>query len=702
MRTGRVFGLALALHGATCFGFELESSDSGKECTLIEEGPGPEDDYLFHYKQNDENLDPNKLYLLVHKIVFSKRPNTKKITLDYSKVSVVDQHTIGEHFLTADVQEQMGGELVSHCYQLKYTVHDIDECTNTDYSKGKQWVNQCDPSATCENTIGGYNCVCPGDYFGTRNAGGGACGGLLTTEDCCGDDGKCKADFVCHTDHCSGHKCHKDGYCIPGNEPNAYTCACNEDYVGDGFSCEFVNYCKGGSEPKCPKGCSCVSHSDRDGFTCPPKPGYVDYVPPAHLWEHNPVVDPRRLDTNHICVDDSIPTVVLLGQPSVVLTQGDTYTEKGLRIEDDNTADLKRSYSTDYHDAGALMDATGIKPCGKYEIVYSLATPWLKTRPNITVSRQVEIVDVDECTYDGPVTEFHHACVSPAVCENKLCEPGDKTAYSCTCPYHGYVEDGHTHGCTDMRNPVVRCVTPGCDEITLYALKMDAVIQQGKDGTPTLLASSNSVDAKWVHKQLEAIYKTGPPVDAYDLLWDETIENLSKQIEQHPLEIYDADKNIWALPFTVKDAVGNVGRLNIMIQVELVDADTLMSKFAPCSAGACHPSAANSIISAFGGGGGKKSASKASSASGDEPQISRFNLSLHLFGLCAGLYLASAILYRAFRATQCLVAPKTLMYQQASFEQGMNFLLFIQSLGSLDEEERAKIIKAKWDDLQMS
>lgn len=97
---------------------------------------------------------------------------------------------------------------------------------------------------TCENTIGSYNCVCSGDYFGTRNAGQGKCGGLLSTADCCGESGECKADFVCHTDHCSGNKCHKDGYCIPGNSPNEYACACNDDYVGDGFDCEFVNYCK--------------------------------------------------------------------------------------------------------------------------------------------------------------------------------------------------------------------------------------------------------------------------------------------------------------------------------------------------------------------------------------------------------------------------------------------------------------------------
>jgi len=690
-----VLSVLLAL-SATVAAFEIEGDS---DCILIEDSHDSDDDHLFHYKQNDETLDPNKLYLLVHKIVFSKLDGVKKITLDYSKINVAGQHAIGEHFLTAEVQQQKAGSVLAHCYQLKYTVHDVDECTNTDKSKGMKWVSQCDSSATCENTIGSYNCVCSGDYFGTRNAGQGKCGGLLSTADCCGESGECKADFVCHTDHCSGNKCHKDGYCIPGNSPNEYACACNDDYVGDGFECEFVNYCKGGTEPKCPKGCSCVSHSDRDGFTCPPNPGFIDYTPPAHLWEHNPVVDPHRLDaTNHICVDDSIPTVLLLGPEHQVLTQGDTYTEKGLRIEDENTAVLKRSYTTDYSDAMHLMDPTGIKPCGHNEILYHLSTPWLKTRPNITVSRTIDIVDVNECTYTGPVTEFHHACVTPAVCENNICEQGDKQAYSCTCPYHGYIEDGHTHGCKDLREPVVRCVDFGCDEITLWGLKMDAVIKQSKDGEPTLLASDNHIDQKWVHKQLEAIYKDGVAVDAYDLLWDESIVDLTSEIQQHPLEIYDADKNIWALPFTVEDEVGNVGRFNVMIQVELVDAATLLSKFGACKAGTCQASAGSLISGAFGSK--PFSSVRAQASSSSEPQVSRFNLSVHLFGMSVGLYLAWFFLYRAFRAVQCLVAPKTLMYQQKNFEQGMNFLLFIQSLGSLDEEERTKIIRARWDELQ--
>ena len=83
----------------------------------------------------------------MHKIVFSKLDGVKKITLDYSKINVAGQHAIGEHFLTAEVQQQKAGSVLAHCYQLKYTVHDVDECTNTDKSKGMKWVSQCDSSA---------------------------------------------------------------------------------------------------------------------------------------------------------------------------------------------------------------------------------------------------------------------------------------------------------------------------------------------------------------------------------------------------------------------------------------------------------------------------------------------------------------------------------------------------------------------------
>jgi hypothetical protein len=670
--------------------FEIEDT---KDCVLIEDTDEPSDDHLFHYQQNDENLDPNKLYLLVHKIVFSRLDGVKKITLDYSKINIHHQHKIGDHFLTAEVQQQKSGTISSHCYQLKYTVHDVNECTNTDASKGRKWVSQCDASAVCENTVGSYNCLCPGEYFGTRNAGGGKCSGLLTTEHCCGEDITCKADFACHNDHCTGNKCDPMATCSPGTMPNEYTCECKEDYVGNGFTCEFVNYCKDENDnTKCPRGCQCISHADRDGYTCPPKPGFTDYTPPLHQWEQNPTVDPNRLDpTNHICVDDEVPTVLLLGEKNQVLTQGDVYTEMGLHIEDVNTALLKRSYTTDYSDAMYIMDPSGVKPCGSNEIHYSLSTPWLKERPNITITRSVEVVDVNECTYKGPVTEFHHACVEPAVCQNMVCEEGDKQSYSCTCPYHDYEEDGHTHGCKDERAPVIRCKEFGCDEITLWALKMDAVIQKSKDGESTLLASNNYIDPSWVHGQLQQIYKEGFAVDAYDLLWDETIVDLTSEIQQHELEVYDDAKNIWALPFSVKDEVGNTGHFSIHIHVKFVDSEVLLAHFQSSCATAVVPDCGSAKPSMFSGG----------SSGGDaKSSVSRFQLSFHIFVILGAFYYGFYAVGRLLRAGQCLLAPKTLMNAPKSYESGMHLLLFVQSLGRLDEAERAKIIQSQWDDLQ--
>lgn len=682
------FSLAVALACSVGSAIEIDTND----CVLIEDTDDASDHFLFNYKQNDENIDVNKLYLLVHKIVFSRMEGVKKITLDYSKINVQDQHKIGPHWITAEVQQKKGGEIQAHCYQLKYTVHDVDECTNTDLSHGAAWVSQCDASATCVNSIGSYNCVCEGDYFGTRNAGQGKCSGLLTTEDCCGDDITCKADFVCHTDHCSGHKCAADAKCIPGTAPNEYACECNEDYVGDGLTCEYINYCKGGD--KCPRACECVSHADQNGYTCPPKPGFIDYTPPEGEGGHNPTADPYRLDGTHICVDDEVPTITLLGEKNMVLTQGDMYTEEGLTISDVNTALLKRGYTTDYSHAMEIMDPSGVKACGNNEIVYSLSTPWLKARPNVTISRHVDVVDVNECSYKGPATEFHHACVEPAVCENEVCGEGDKQSYKCSCPYHGYEEDGHTHGCIDKRKPLIRCEKFGCDDITLQALKMDAVIQKNKDGNSTLLAHNNYIDAAWVHSQLEEIYKDGYALDAYDLLWDETIVDLTSVVQKNPLEVYDADKNIWALPFEVADEapIPNVYHFKIIIKVQFVDETVLLDHFQTACNTAVAPACPKPSMFS------KPSASASASADG-EP-ISRYLLTAHILVILAAFYGGFIALARVLRAVQCLVMPKTLIDSPKAYESGMHLLLFVQSFGRLDEEERLKIIAAYWEDLQ--
>ena len=38
--------------------------------------------------------------------------------------------------------------------------------------------------------------------------------------------------------------------------------------------------------------------------------------------------------------------------------------------------------------------------------MYTLSTPWVRGHTEVEIRRKVKIVDVDECTYDGPDPDF--------------------------------------------------------------------------------------------------------------------------------------------------------------------------------------------------------------------------------------------------------------------------------------------------------
>ncbi|XP_043551044.1 uncharacterized protein LOC122552359 [Chiloscyllium plagiosum] len=87
-----------------------------------------------------------------------------------------------------------------YLYHKHYHCVDIDECT---------WP-QCDPSATCRNTVGSYECYC-GKGF-TRNPGTSS---IATT---CKDVDKCENEDVCGTDA----TCH--------NSLGSYRCICRAGF----------------------------------------------------------------------------------------------------------------------------------------------------------------------------------------------------------------------------------------------------------------------------------------------------------------------------------------------------------------------------------------------------------------------------------------------------------------------------------------
>ena len=117
-----------------------------------------------------------------------------------------------------------------------------------------------------------------------------------------------------------------------------------------GRECLFVDHCE--DADACPHGCDCnsVVNSDKDGFFCSPKPGYATYYPEEEYeWVSRPKENPYRLDAvNHLCASQQMPDLVLLGSPTLVLTQGQKYVEAGVKITDASTVDLKRRLTTDY------------------------------------------------------------------------------------------------------------------------------------------------------------------------------------------------------------------------------------------------------------------------------------------------------------------------------------------------------------------
>ena len=101
---------------------------------------------------------------------------------------------------------------------------DIDEC-ETD-------GDECDPNASCMNTPGSFTCVCNQAYSGD----GLNCNGKI----CC-ITSKQENYFIqknSDIDECvvGSHNCDPNARCT--NIPGSFTCACNQGYSGDGFTCE--------------------------------------------------------------------------------------------------------------------------------------------------------------------------------------------------------------------------------------------------------------------------------------------------------------------------------------------------------------------------------------------------------------------------------------------------------------------------------
>jgi hypothetical protein len=458
---------------------------SGGDCELL---PG-ETGVVF--SQADAPFDIGKVVVAFTKMVNRELTGVVKVKLDWGAEHI--NGIVGLKFVRADVVRKMPqGDTVEMCYMVPFHITDVDECATDPWHK---LAHKCHVSAKCVNTHGSYECVCPDGSFGVTGSGShggseshmfgattqqpGACGGQLTTEECCAIDGcekhecgsNCKKAFRCTDDHCLGNSCSKDAVCIPNPAAGmkAYTCQCNDDFEGDGHQCTAIVWPDFCDNNACPRKCECLSQPRLGGYLCPPSRGHVTWKSPdADVSADHVSIGGQRLD-DHSCVHDHAPKIILAGASSIVLSQGDTYVEYGVEIDDENVEDTPRQLTINYDDPELASEYVTV--LGDFVVNYELATPWLPS-PLVSKVRRVKVVDVDECQYTGDLDLYKNQCVPCAAhCHNT------QGSYECVCA-KGYEGDGFVNGtgCVDVVKPKVRCQGMGCKPIVFTAASLQAFV----------------------------------------------------------------------------------------------------------------------------------------------------------------------------------------------------------------------------------
>jgi hypothetical protein len=674
------------------------------ECEIIEQSPLADDANFFNFHQHDERLDPNELLKVAYQIISTiKAELVKKLVLDYNPQLHRD---VGPYSMTAHVTTFKDGKSHEHCYEIWIRILDTDECTHEEHA---EYRHQCDESTTCVNTEGSYYCACNDGEFAVPGSGAGACKDESTSEQCCGDNKDCRADFKCHSNKCAFNDCHEDATCIPGSDANSFSCACNDGFrdVGKvpGYECTPVDHC---TNNKCAANCECESviNATVDGYYCHPKEGEIAYYPRAEEWEVLPEEDSNRLDGAHLCLNVATPPVLVMEGPDpMILEQGSPYVELGVTIVDEDTGDLKRRFTADYNDAPDLMHPSGfVKRCGQSVVSYSIDTPWISSRPTLSTSREVEVVDVDECLYTGEDEEFKHNCVGFATCNNQICSE-DAPGFTCVCLDDGYEVDGN-QGCEDKRPPVLECHSddPNCGFKHLWVMKGAGMVLD-ESGTPVVLSVDDSDDPTWLEQSIAQI--TRPHLQAYDLIpvigggEDEALD-LTSEIKKGVLTSYES--NMFIQPYSVFDENGNEANFNVQFTVTTLTTEMIAHLLPQLNSGV--PPSSNDDDDADG-----ESTSQTQNTAdvatvevplcdGSEPQAKAtfWDYFWFLFFVYC-TYLALVALVRVATVLQCLVLPSSMSHQRDRFFKGMDSLLYLQSFGNISPGERDEIIQQKWKDL---
>jgi hypothetical protein len=376
---------------------------------------------------------------------------------------------VGHHEVTTTVQRLVNGEREESCIQVTFEILDVDECN---VPSTHPWHHRCDPSTRCVNTVGSYECECQNGETAIPGSGSGECGGSVSTAECCGRRGcskpecieRCKEDFRCYMDLCPGT-------CVPEASCKSfrgqYTCTCPKGTHGNGRACPrgadrvtlfidphtrqiigdekqtcgcqvpLVDYC---SRVNC--GRHTVCNNGPDGHVCKCEKGF-------------------KLQEGFGCVDETLPSLQLVGDNPLHMTQCQEYEELGLKILDENSEDYARFLEVDYSMPLGVCLATK----GSFHVNYTIETPWTDP-PFLRIQRMVFIDDVDECALpdDAECEACRTRCHPIASCVNT------DGSYTCKCPRcttgdgflptlfrQGEAPDGYKGGtgCVDSCPPII-------------------------------------------------------------------------------------------------------------------------------------------------------------------------------------------------------------------------------------------------------
>ncbi|XP_072026508.1 uncharacterized protein [Amphiura filiformis] len=150
-----------------------------------------------------------------------------------------DTFSIGETEVTYTAVDPYGNIATT---LFTVTVQDFDECASNA-------TNDCIPGTICNDFIGSYTCVCPDGYqlqtspiFGTL----------------CLDANECV--------NASLNQCNDNAVCV--NTDGGYMCICREEdnYVGDGITCTFVDPCN--AQPCLNGGICTTDNATAVGYVC--------------------------------------------------------------------------------------------------------------------------------------------------------------------------------------------------------------------------------------------------------------------------------------------------------------------------------------------------------------------------------------------------------------------------------------------------